>query len=224
MIKVLKNLPNKYLYYFGFMFVGVFISLAYWQFTSYQEDKLLNERLTYSETPIPILISEINEKEEFSSIQTLENLVIIKSWLLRSRVNNGISGYHLITLLQNIDNQTLIVNNGWVPLSTEVTNLPKVAQKNYVGKLYSYDEKPSIGQDDILFSDYLFRIDKNFIEKETGATLPLFYLQLTENCGTEIICIETVNQYQAPHLGYAFQWMFFALCLSFVVLKKNKLI
>ncbi len=224
MIKVLKNLPNKYLFYIGFIFVGVFISLAYWQFTSYQEDKLLNERLTYSDIPIPILISEINEKEEFSSIQTLENLVIIKSWLLRSRVNNGISGYHLITLLQNIDNQTLIVNNGWVPLSTVVTNLPEVAQKNYVGKLYSYDEKPAIGQDDILFSDYLFRIDKNFIEKETGATLPLFYLQLTENCGTDVVCIETVNQYQAPHLGYAFQWMFFALCLSFVVLKKNKLI
>ena len=40
----LNNLPHKFLFYVGFFIVLIFLSLSYWQFTSFQDDKItLNE-------------------------------------------------------------------------------------------------------------------------------------------------------------------------------------
>ena len=40
----LKKIPHKFLFYFGFFIVLIFLSLSYWQFTSFQNDKItLNE-------------------------------------------------------------------------------------------------------------------------------------------------------------------------------------
>ena len=38
---MLKKLPHKNLFYFGFLVVFVFIGLSYWQLTRYQQDKLI---------------------------------------------------------------------------------------------------------------------------------------------------------------------------------------
>jgi len=89
--------------------------------------------------------------------------------------------------------------------------------------LSSYDTQ-TFGQDDIVSSEYLFRIDKVFLEESTGKNLPKYYLTLTENCGINIECVDITEPYNAPHLSYAFQWLFFAFCLSIVILRKNKLI
>ena len=81
-----------------------------------------------------------------------------------------------------------------------------------------------VGQDDISDSEYLFRIDKSFIESETGVNLPEFYIVLIDDCGSGVECINLEEPYDAPHLSYAFQWAFFALCLTIVVLRRNNLI
>ena len=41
--------------------------------------------------------------------------------------------------------------------------------------------------------------------------LPEYYLVLTENCGMKIECIDITQPYDAPHLSYSFQWLFFAI-------------
>ena len=66
--------------------------------------------------------------------------------------------------------------------------------------------------------------DKLFIEDEKNITLQKYYMTLTEECGINIECINLTEPYDAPHLSYAFQWLFFAICLSIVILRKNKLI
>ena len=90
MLSRLNNLPNKYLFYFGLIFVFIFISLSYWQFTSYLEEKKLSAQISYPQEPTEVLISQINTSNEFSLITTQERLKFVKSWLLRSRVNNGV--------------------------------------------------------------------------------------------------------------------------------------
>jgi cytochrome oxidase assembly protein ShyY1 len=87
----------------------------------------------------------------------------------------------------------------------------------------NYDTQ-TVGQDDIPNSNYLFRIDNLFIENEKNINLQNFYITLTEECGNNIECINLTEPYDAPHLSYAFQWLFFALCLTIVILRKNKLI
>jgi cytochrome oxidase assembly protein ShyY1 len=224
MLSRLNNLPNKYLFYFGLIFVLIFISLSYWQFTSYLEERELSAQISYPQEPTEVLISQINTSNEFSLITTQGKLQFVKSWLLRSRVNNGVSGYHVITIFINDMNEHVLINRGWVPLSADVDNYNLDTEESFTGMLYTYDEIPRFGQDDTTGSEYIFRIDKIFLQNETEIILPNYYLQLSQNCGFEITCIDTLDQYQAPHLGYAFQWIFFALCLAVVVLRKNKLI
>ena len=219
----LTELPFKILFYLGFLIVIIFIGLSYWQLSSHYEDKNNLEIISQYDNLLDLSISEINNKSEFQYIQIDDSVSIVHSWLLRSRVHNGQNGYNRIDLVVDSYNNYLLVNRGWVPLDFDINTINKLEDLKYIGKLMSYGTQ-TIGQDDIPKSNFLFRIDKLFIESEKNIPLPKFYLTLTEECGTNIECINLIEPYDAPHLSYAFQWLFFAICLSIVILRKNKLI
>ncbi|MDA3013656.1 MAG: SURF1 family protein [Actinomycetota bacterium] len=227
----LSKLPHKVLFYFGFCVVLFFIFLSFWQYTSYQNDKVALDKFenTYQPTPINISQLYLNNSDtifEFNSVEITDNnnLTPIRVWYLRSRVNNGQNGYNLITLYKEIySNQYLLVNNGWIPLDKNVTKTFTYQEISFTGRLTEYD-KQTLGQDDISNSEYLFRIDKEFIENEENIVLPDYYLTLTEGCGSGVECIDLQKPFDAPHLSYALQWLFFAICLCIVILRKNKIL
>ena len=201
----------------------MFLGLSYWQLNSYRENKSNLESLLDNSNKYLIELSEVNNYKQFDTITIVEPLAIEKTWFLRSRVLNGQSGYNLIHLVTNNDGNSLIVNRGWVPIESTIDQYVEAKYSDYTGKLLFYNEQ-SIGQDDIVGSDFLFRIDKTFIESEINVKLPKYYLVLTENCGMKIECIDITQPYDAPHLSYSFQWLFFAICLTIVIFRKNKLI
>ena len=219
----LKLLPYKFLFYFGITVVFIFLGLSYWQLNSYREDKSNLESLLDNSKKYIIELSEVNNYKQFDTITIYEPLVIEKTWFLRSRVLNGQSGYNLINLVTNNDGNSLIVNRGWVPIESTLDQFVEKKYSDYTGKLLFYNEQ-TVGQDDIVGSDFLFRIDKSFLESEMNVKLPEYYLVLTENCGMKIECIDITQPYDAPHLSYSFQWLFFAICLTIVIFRKNKLI
>ena len=219
----LRRLPYKFLFYFGITVVFIFLGLSYWQLNSYREDKSNLESLLDNSNKYVIELSEVNKYKQFDTITIFEPLAIEKTWFLRSRVLNGQSGYNLIHLVTNDTGNSLIVNRGWVPIESTIDQFVEQKYSDYTGKLLHYNEQ-TIGQDDIVGSDFLFRIDKTFIESEMNVKLPEYYLVLTENCGMKIECIDITQPYDAPHLSYSFQWLFFAICLTIVIFRKNKLI
>jgi len=219
----LKRLPYKFLFYFGITVVFIFLGLSYWQLNSYREDKSSLESLLDNSNRYVIELSEVNNYKQFDTITIYESLEIEKTWFLRSRVLNGQSGYNLINLVTNNDGNSLIVNRGWVSIESTLDQFVEQKYSDYTGKLLFYNEQ-TVGQDDIVESDFLFRIDKSFLESEMNVKLPEYYLVLTENCGMKIECIDITQPYDAPHLSYSFQWLFFAICLTIVVFRKNKLI
>ena len=219
----LKSLPFKILFYLGFVVVIVFLGLAYWQLTSHYDDTNNLESLNEYEILVKVSISDINNLSEFQYIQIDDNISLIDTWLLRSRVHNGQNGYNRIDLISDSFKNYMVVNRGWVPLDFDLDSINKFEDVKYIGKLINYDTQ-TVGQDDIPNSNYLFRIDNLFIENEKNINLQNFYITLTEECGNNIECINLTEPYDAPHLSYAFQWLFFALCLTIVILRKNKLI
>jgi cytochrome oxidase assembly protein ShyY1 len=219
----LRSLPYKFLFYFGITVVFIFLGLSYWQLNSYREDKSNLESLLDNSNKYVIELSEVNNYKQFDTITIYESLTIEKTWFLRSRVLNGQSGYNLINLVTNNDGNSLIVNRGWVPIESTLDQFIEKKYSDYTGKLLFYNEQ-TVGQDDIVGSDFLFRIDKSFLESEMNVKLPEYYLVLTENCGMKIECIDITQPYDAPHLSYSFQWLFFAICLTIVIFRKNKLI
>ena len=54
----LSNLEHKFLFYFGFLVVILFISLSYWQFNSYLQDKDIIEKIVNTENPVPVTLSD----------------------------------------------------------------------------------------------------------------------------------------------------------------------
>ena len=218
----LNNMPYKGLFYLGFITVVLFIGLGYWQLTSHYEDKSNLEKLTKTTSTESISLKDIEQLNEFDDV-SIDNVTVERSWLLRSRVHNGQSGYNKIDLIKDNQSNYMIVNRGWVPLDFEIVKETIFTASKLTGKLSSYDTQ-TFGQDDIVNSEYLFRIDKVFLEESTGKNLPKYYLTLTENCGINIECVDITEPYNAPHLSYAFQWLFFAFCLAIVILRKNKLI
>ena len=219
----LEKLPFKVLFYLGFFIVIIFLGLSYWQLSSHYDDLNNLENLSKHENLLEITISDINNLSEFQYIQIDETVSLLHTWLLRSRVQNGQNGYNRIDLISDSYSNYMIVNRGWVPLDFDLDSIDKSEDYKYIGKLMYYDTQ-TIGQDDIPQSNYLFRIDKLFIENEKNITLNKFYITLTDECGKNIECINLTEPYDAPHLSYAFQWLFFAICLSIVILRKNKLI
>lgn len=219
----LEKLPFKVLFYLGFFIVIIFLGLSYWQLSSHYDDLNNLENLSKHENLLEITISDVNNLSEFQYIQIDETVTILHTWLLRSRVQNGQNGYNRIDLISDSYSNYMIVNRGWVPLDFDLDSIDKFEDYKYIGKLMTYDTQ-TIGQDDVSQSNYLFRIDKLFIEDEKNIALQKYYMTLTEACGINIECINITEPYDAPHLSYAFQWLFFAICLSIVILRKNKLI
>ena len=219
----LEKLPFKVLFYLGFIIVIIFLGLSYWQISSHYDDTNNLESLTQYENLLKVSISDVNNLSEFQYIQIDETISLLDTWLLRSRVHNGQNGYNRIDLISDNNSNYMIVNRGWVPLDFNLDSIDKFEDIKYIGKLMTYDTQ-TIGQDDISQSNYLFRVDKLFIENEKNIALQKYYITLTEECGNNIECINLTEPYDAPHLSYAFQWLFFAICLSIVILRKNKLI
>ena len=219
----LNNLPFKVLFYLGFIIVIIFLGLSYWQLSSHYDDTNNLQSINEYENLIKVSISEVNNLSEFQYVQIEEDISLIHTWLLRSRVHNGQNGYNRIDLISDSYRNYMLVNRGWVPLDFDVDLIDKSEDFQYIGKLMYYDTQ-TIGQDDVPKSNYLFRIDNLFIENEKNITLQKFYITLTEECGNNIECINLTEPYDAPHLSYAFQWLFFAICLTIVILRKNKLI
>ena len=219
----LRKLPFKVLFYLGFLIVIIFLGLSYWQLTSHYDDTNNLEKLTKYENILEVSITDVNSLSEYQYIKFHEDISLLHTWLLRSRVHNGQNGYNRIDLISDSYSNYMVVNRGWVPLDFDLDSIDKYEQFKYIGKLMSYNTQ-TIGQDDIPQSDYLFRIDKSFIENDKNITLQKYYLTLTEECGINIECINLTEPYDAPHLSYAFQWLFFAICLTIVILRKNKLI
>tara|TARA_Y200000002_G_scaffold285381_1_gene239389 strand:- start:406 stop:1074 length:669 start_codon:yes stop_codon:yes gene_type:complete len=219
----LEKLPFKVLFYLGFIIVIIFLGLSYWQISSHYDDANNLESLTQYENLLEVSISDVNNLSEFQYIQIDETISLLDTWLLRSRVHNGQNGYNRIDLISDNYSNYMIVNRGWVPLDFNLDSIDKFEDFKYIGKLMTYDTQ-TIGQDDISQSNYLFRVDKLFIENEKNIALQKYYITLTEECGKNIECINLTEPYDAPHLSYAFQWLFFAICLSIVILRKNKLI
>ena len=215
-----KMLPHKYLFYLGFFTVMIFLGLSYWQFNRYQTNQTVN----YDDSnQINVNINEINDLPEKTYIRVEGTFTLVDYYKLRSRVHNGNSGYHVIAIYKNQDSIYLSVNHGWIPLEN---NLFKIGNFRYVfdGFLINFDSKSPVGQDDVFNSDYLFRIDKSFIENDQNISLINKYILLRTDCGTRIECIELNTGYKPPHLSYSIQWLFFAVCLSIVILRKNKII
>ena len=97
----LRSLPHKNLFYFGFVLVLIFLGLSYWQFNRYQ----MNEPLKFDQSNLRnIQLEQVNEQEYNSFVSLQGAYTLVDDYKLRSRVHNGVSGYHVVAIYKNQKN------------------------------------------------------------------------------------------------------------------------
>ena len=83
----LNKIPHKFLFYFGFFIVLIFLSLSYWQFASFQNDKITLNEFKNNNLPSSISISDLYSNNEnifeFNKvvIKNSKNFTKISDWM-----------------------------------------------------------------------------------------------------------------------------------------------
>ncbi|HEY6635843.1 MAG TPA: SURF1 family protein [Acidimicrobiia bacterium] len=216
---------------------AVFVRLGFWQLDRLDERKTTNaigqERLAAEPVRLPDLLAEAGddlESIEFRRVIVEGTYDPAREVLIRSQVELGQAGFHVITPLHSDEGWSVLVNRGWVPLPMDtppVEPTPAPGEVRQEGWVHLTETRPSLGPEDPPGDVSVFnRVDIGRIGEQVGEVLaPVYVVSLGE--GSEVLPVP-VNlpdfANEGPHLAYAIQWFGFALVglVGFFFLVRNK--
>lgn len=223
MLSVLKSPRGLVVLVLVSVVVVVFILLGNWQLDRHAELSLDNQvrsaRAAAAPEELSVLLSAVGD-----SVESLESRRAVVSGgfvpegelLIRSQVNNGAAGFHVVTPFE-FDGGTLLVNRGWVPLVMDTPPLtdapPPSGDLKIEVDLIASQQRPRFGQ--VAPSGTLTvvnRIDLDRLSDQFPQLAPV-WAQLISPTARDIpkALPAAVFDDSGPHLAYAFQWYVFAL-------------
>ncbi len=205
------------------LLAAIFVGLGLWQLDRLEQRQALNRmgesRLSQEPVDFAELLAEADG--DFSSIQYRpihvsgtyepENEVLI-----RSQVELGQAGFHVITPFVTDDGWAVLVNRGWVPLNMDtppVEARPPEGSRELEGWVQLSQPRPALGREDPLGDQTVFsRVDIDRIGMEMIHALAPVYVVATEESDTELPVIVDPPAFddEGSHLAYALQWFGFA--------------
>lgn len=205
------------------LLAAVFIRLGVWQLDRHQQRQDDNASgLARLSTP-PASLDELLDEAggdiaaiEFRRATVEGKFDPASEVLIRSQVDLGVAGFHVITPLVLADDVAVLVNRGWVPLvmdSTPIEAAPPSGIVTVEGWVELSATRPPLGAIEPEGRlDILNRVDIGRIEEQVPYDLLPVYVVATGD--RDVIprpqrppdFTET-----GPHLAYAVQWFGFAL-------------
>lgn len=197
-----------------------FGTLGFWQLGRWQERKLENlvftARLTAEPEPLEQLLAAVGSDTaslEFSRATARGEFQPASEVLVRSQVNEGVAGFHVITPLVLPTGEAVMVNRGWVPL--EMDSVPSLAtapegEVEVSGWLRLSEERATPGgtPDE---GRTVTRVDVPALAPGLPWRLvPLYLVQEGVDGTLPVLIPEPALDDEGPHLAYAIQWFAFA--------------
>lgn len=200
---------------------GVFIRLGFWQLDRLEERRMVNsvgeERINAAPVELGTLTGTGADPEtiEHRRVTAIGEFDPAEEVLIRSQVELGQAGFHVITPLILDDGSAVLVNRGWVPLSMDsppVDAAPEPGAQRVAGWIHLTENRASFGPEDPTGElDVLSRVDIARIGDQVPYGLAPVYLVATEGSGELPVPVDPPDfSDQGPHLGYAIQWFGFA--------------
>ena len=104
--------------------------MGFWQLDRHSQKSDINERISarLDNEPLGLVdidklksyeIIEMERDFEYRSIAVSGKYIQEDSVLIRNRTYNGVPGFWLLTPFQLLNNQIIVVNRGWLPISAE---------------------------------------------------------------------------------------------------------
>lgn len=214
----------------------LFVRLGFWQLSRLDDRRLANEiaetRLGTEPAPLEELLGEAHG--ELGSIE-FRRALASGEWdtseevLIRSQVELGNAGFHVITPLVVADGQAVLVNRGWIPLTmdtTPVDEAPPERVDEIEGWVHRTETRPPLGAEEPDGNlDVFNRVDIDRIGSQLPyAVAPVYLVAMGEEDQLPIPADPPDFSDEGPHLAYAIQWFGFALVgvVGFYFLARSK--
>jgi len=201
---------------------GVFIRLGFWQLDRLDERRMLNsvgeERINSAPVDLGTLTGRGADLEtiEYRRVTAIGEFDPSEEVLIRSQVELGQAGFHVITPLVLDDGSAVLVNRGWVPLSMDTPPVdapPGPGAQRVEGWVHLTENRASFGPEDPTGElDVASRVDIARIGDQLPYRVAPVYLVATDRGGELPVPVDPPDfSNQGPHLGYAIQWFGFAV-------------
>lgn len=201
---------------------ALFIRLGIWQLDRLEERRLTNEvgerRLEADPVDLSVLLEETGDLDslEYRRVTVEGEHDPAEEVLIRSQVELGQAGFHVITPLVREDASAVLVNRGWVPITMDrppVEAQPAPGRQVVEGWVHLTQTRPALGQEEPAGDlDVLNRVDIARIGRQTPYELaPVYIVAMGERSDELPISVDPPDfTDEGPHLAYAIQWFGFA--------------
>ena len=138
------------------LLAALFVRLGFWQLSRLEERRAENStaeaRLADEPVPLADLLTDDLRALEY------RRAIVAGEWdqsnevLIRSQVELGTAGFHVITPLLASDGEAVLVNRGWVPLTMDtppiVEAAPQSRQVEIEGWVHLTETRPPLGAEE----------------------------------------------------------------------------
>lgn len=207
------------------LLAGTFIRLGFWQLDRLDAKQTMNaigsSRINAEPESLVTLLEEAEgdlESLEYRRVYVTGTFDPTEEVLIRSQVERGQAGFHVITPVV-LDDPMLgvLVNRGWVPLEMDqppVEAIPEPGRQRIEGWVHLTETKPPLGPEDLPGELSVYnRVDVGRIGEQTEYNLaPVYIVEIGERTTELPIPVRQPDfTDEGPHLAYAIQWFAFAL-------------
>jgi surfeit locus 1 family protein len=207
------------------LLVILFVSLGFWQLRRLGERRLENQvvsaRLAAAPEGLALMVAAAGTETdtlEFRRATASGHFVPEQEILLRSRVNDGVAGYGVLTPFVLDGGGAVLVDRGWVPLGLEPPPIaqapPPAGEVEIEGLIRRSQTRPALGPvepEGRLTT--AARVDIPRLQEQFEWQLIPVYLELSGAAGPGLPVVSPPPSFtdEGPHLSYAVQWFGFAI-------------
>ena len=215
----------------------IMLNFGFWQLNRLDEKKNFNSVLrSHTSTPVQPLDKAVPAKwnkaaSEWIRVSITGSYDSSKAVTIINRSQDGTAGYNSVVPFTSLNNRTILVNRGFVPLVMAPPAAPS-GEIEIIGYLRASQTRSALGPIDSkeVGNTEFQRFDVPLISAHVGKTLEPMFLQLiTESPPGNSqwpakVALPPLDE--GTHLSYAFQWFFFCLVAltAWVVVVRRKIL
>ena len=201
------------------------VNLAFWQIGRYHEKVAFNttvkQRLNEPIVPVEKLLSAINDGSESPENVEWRTVLVVGEYIdsetveAVNRAQDGYSGKDPLTPIRLANNQLLLMNRGFIPISKDVRPAPS-GQVQIIGRVRAPEIRRRFRISDPTQGELLevSNIDLERLNIQMPSELAPIYVEVLESQppdSPELSRIAAPALSTGSHLSYTFQWFTFSV-------------